>query len=73
MRALVLIAIAVGHLLFAGSLYLVFGVGRKLAPEIITADFMVYPLVMGVGGIWIWYTFWSTGKILKEKSAPPAD
>jgi len=68
----VLIAIAVGHILFAGSLYLIFGVGRKLAPEIITADFMVYPLVMGVGGIWIWYTFWSTRIILEAKSKPPS-
>ncbi len=71
MCALVLIAIVVGHLLFAGSLYLIFGVGQKLAPEIITADFMVYPLVMGVVGIWIWYTFWSTGMILKAKFTPP--
>jgi hypothetical protein len=72
MRTFVLIAIVIGHLLFAGSLYLIFGVGRKLAPEIITAEFMVYPLVMGVVGIWIWFAFWSTGKILKTKSTPPA-
>jgi hypothetical protein len=73
MRKFVLISIIVGHLLFAGSLYLIFGVGQKLAPEIINAEFMVYPLVMGVVGIWIWFAFWSAGKILKTKAAPPAD
>jgi hypothetical protein len=73
MRKFVLISIIVGHLLFAGSLYLIFGVGQKLAPEIINAEFMVYPLVMGVVGIWIWFAFWSAGKILKTKSTPPAD
>ena len=73
MRTFMLISIATGHLLFAGSLYLIFGVGKKLAPDIITAEFMVYPLLMGVVGIWVWYAFWSTGRILKAKSAAPAD
>ena len=73
MRAFVLISIAVGHLLFAGSLYLIFGVGQKFAPDIINAEFMIYPLVMGVVGIWVWYAFWSTGKILKADSTPPAN
>jgi len=72
MRAFVLISIAVGHLLFAGSVYLIFGVGQKIAPDIINAEFMIYPLVMGVVGIWVWYAFWSTGKILKTNSTPPA-
>jgi hypothetical protein len=72
MRTFVLIAIVVGHLLFAGSLYMIFGVGQKLAPEIITAEFMVYPLVMGVVGIWIWFTFWSVRKIREAMAAPPA-
>ena len=72
MRAFMLISIAIGHLLFAISLYLIFGVGQKMAPDIINAEFMVYPLVMGVVGIWVWYAFWSTGKILNAKSEPPA-
>ena len=72
MRTFVLIAIVVGHLLFAGSVYLIFGVGQKFAPEIINAEFMVYPLVMGVVGIWVWYAFWSVSKIRATRAAPPA-
>jgi hypothetical protein len=71
MRTVVLIAIVVGHLLFAGSLYLIFGVGQKFAPDIITSQVVVYPLVIGVAGIWIWFTFWSVRKILEAKSTPP--
>jgi len=72
MRKFVLISIITGHLLFAGSVYLIFGVGQKFAPDIINAEFMVYPLVMGIVGIWVWYAFWSVGVIRGDKSAPPA-
>jgi hypothetical protein len=57
-----LIAVVLGHLAFAGASYATWALGRSFAPEeLMMAEVVIYPLIMGVVGIWIWYGFWSYG------------
>ena len=73
MRPLLLIGIAVIHLIFAGLLYAIFGLGQTYAPELMASPVMSYPMIIGVAGLWIWFTFWSVGKILEPGGASPPE
>jgi hypothetical protein len=35
--------------------------GQNFAPELMGAEVVIYPLIMGVVGFWVWYGFWSAG------------
>jgi len=69
MRTFRLLAIVLGHLAFAAASYGTWALGQKFAPEILMAEVVIYPLIMGVIGIWIWYGFWSAGT-LRNTDAP---
>lgn len=60
-------AVILGHLAFAGATYATWAMGQKFAPEIMMSPVMLYPLVMGVVGIWVWFGFWSA-KVLHSKT-----
>jgi len=59
MRSFRLLAVILGHLAFAGASYAVWAYGQNVAPELLVSPVMMYPLVIGVVGIWIWFGFWS--------------
>ena len=63
-----LLAVALGHVAFAGASYAIWVLGRNFAPaELMMAEVVIYPLIMGVVGIWIWYGFWSAGVLRGPK------
>jgi len=66
-RSVRLYAVILGHLAFAGAVYAMFAIGFKLAPELMMADVMLYPLILGVVGIWIWFGFWSYGVLKADR------
>jgi hypothetical protein len=59
MRSFRLLAVVLGHLAFAGASYATWAFGQKVAPELMVSPVMMYPLIIGVVGIWIWFGFWS--------------
>ena len=61
MRSFRLLAVVLGHLAFAGPAYMIWAFGQKVAPELLVSPVMMYPLILGVVGIWIWFGFWSVG------------
>ncbi len=68
MPRLRLLAVVIGHVAFAGSSYAIWALGRDFAPaELMMAEVVIYPLIMGVVGIWIWYGFWSAGVLRGPK------
>src|SRR5262245_23858215 len=54
-----LVAVILGHLAFAGASYAVWTLGQKFAPDLIGSEVVLYPMVIGIVGIWLWYWFWS--------------
>jgi hypothetical protein len=68
-----LAAIVLGHLALAAASYWVWALGKKFAPEILMSEVVIYPMIMGVVGIWIWFGFWSA-KVLRGPASPkPGD
>ena len=61
MRNVRLLAVIAGHLAFAGLSYGTWAMGQNFAPELMGAEVVIYPLIMGVVGFWVWYGFWSAG------------
>jgi hypothetical protein len=59
MRSFRLLAVILGHLAFAGASYATWALGQNFAPELMVSPVMLYPLILGVVGIWIWFGFWS--------------
>ena len=59
-----LLAVVLGHLAFAALSYWTWAMGMKLSPEILMSEVVIYPLIMGVVGIWTWFGFWSV-KVLR--------
>ena len=53
------LAVILGHLAFAVSCYATWVMGQRFAPELIGAQIVILPMIMGVAGFWIWYGFWS--------------
>jgi hypothetical protein len=33
--------------------------GQQFAPELMGAQVVILPLIMGIAGFWIWFGFWS--------------
>jgi hypothetical protein len=65
-----LIAVVLGHLAFAAASYATWALGQQFSPDLMGSEVVIYPLVIGVVGIWIWFGFWSTGVLrgLKQRS-----
>jgi hypothetical protein len=59
MRSFRVLAVVLGHLGFAGASYWIWALGQNFAPELMVSPVMMYPLILGVVGIWIWFGFWS--------------
>lgn len=59
MRPFRKLAVIVAHLAFAGVCYATWAMGQHYAPELMGAQVVLYPLIMGVAGFWIWFGFWS--------------
>jgi len=64
MHSFRLLAVVVGHFAFAGVTYVTWAMGQHYAPELMVSPVMMYPLIIGVVGIWIWFGFWSV-KVLR--------
>jgi hypothetical protein len=63
-----ILAVVLGHVAFAGASYAIWALGRNFAPaELMMSEVVIYPLIMGVVGIWIWYGFWSAGVLRGPK------
>ena len=60
-----LFAVILGHLTVAGISFGTWAMGLNFAPELIGAQVVIYPLIMGVVGFWVWYGFWSA-KVLRQ-------
>jgi len=57
-----LLAVVLGHLAFAGASYAIWAYGRSITPaELMMAEVVIYPLIIGFVGIWIWFGYWSYG------------
>ena len=67
MRSIRLLAVICGHLAFAGTTYATWAMGHTVAPELMASEVMMYPLIIGVVGIWIWFGFWSAGVLRGPK------
>ena len=59
MRSLRQLAVMLAHPAFAAGCYATWAMGQHYAPELIGAQVVLYPLIMGVAGFWIWFGFWS--------------
>jgi len=68
MRNFRLYAVILGHFAFAGATYATWILGQHFAPEIMSAQVVIAPFIMGVVGIWIWFGFWSA-KVLRGPKA----
>ena len=64
MRSFRLPAVILGHLAFAALSYWTWAAGKSIAPEILMSEVVIFPLILGVVGIWIWFGFWSV-KVLR--------
>jgi hypothetical protein len=69
MPSLRLLAVIVGHVVFAVASYETWALGRSFAPELMGSEVVAYPLIIGVVGIWIWYGFWSAGVLRGHKQS----
>jgi hypothetical protein len=58
------LAVVLGHLAFVVACYATWAMGQQFAPELIGAQVVIYPMIMGVAGFWIWYGFWSASVFL---------
>jgi hypothetical protein len=56
-----LIAVVLGHLAFAVESYATWDLRQQFSPDLMGAEVVIYLLITGVVGIWIWYGFWSVG------------
>jgi hypothetical protein len=56
-----LIAVVLGHLAFAAESYATWDLRQQFSPDLMGAEVVIYLLITGVVGIWIWYGFWSAG------------
>ena len=63
MRSFRLLAVMLGHIAFAGLSYGTWAMGQNFAPELMGSQVVIYPLVMGILGCWVWYGFWSAGAL----------
>ena len=64
MRNFRLVAVVLGHLAFAALSYWTWAAGKSIAPEILMSEVVIFPLILGIVGIWIWFGFWSV-KVLR--------
>jgi len=53
------VAVIAAHLAFAGACYATWAMGQNFAPELMGSEVVIYPIIMGVAGFWIWFGFWS--------------
>ena len=53
------LAVIAGHLAFAVACYATWAMGQRFAPELIGAQIVILPMILGVAGFWICYGFWS--------------
>ena len=67
MQSIRLLAVICGHLAFAGATWATWFMGQKYAPELMASEVMMYPLIIGVVGIWIWFGFWSASVLRGRK------
>ena len=61
MRSFGKLAVIVAHLAFAGACYATWAMGQRYAPELIGAQVVLLPMILGIAGSWIWFGFWSAG------------
>jgi len=59
MRSYRKLAVILAHLAFAGTCLATWVMGQHYAPELIGAQIVILPLILGVAGFWIWFGFWS--------------
>jgi hypothetical protein len=59
MRSFRRLTVILAHLGFAGACYATWAMGQQYAPELIGAQVVILPMVLGIAGFWIWFGFWS--------------
>lgn len=59
MRSFRKLAVILAHLAFAGVSYATWAMGQQYAPELIGAQVVILPMILGIAGFWIWFGFWS--------------
>ena len=59
MRSFRKLAVVLAHLAFAGACYATWAMGQRYAPELIGAQIVILPMILGIAGFWIWFGFWS--------------
>jgi hypothetical protein len=53
------LAVIVAHLAFVAACYATWAMGQHYAPELIGAQIVILPMILGIAGFWIWFGFWS--------------